>query len=410
VQLLRTNDDFRRLWLAQTISQIGNQLSYLAIPLTAAVTLDATAMEMGLLTAAGAMPALVIGVLAGAVIDRRARRPLLIGSDLGNAALIAFIPLAWWLDILSVPLLLAVAVLCGLCSLVFDIAYQAFLPEVVLADELVEGNSNLELSRSAAEITGPAIAGGLIQLVKAPVALLVDAGSFLVSAFLIARIRTIEGLRHTSDSTTSIWREAADGLQEIRSHDAVRTLAVTAAGIGLANAMVEAVIILYLTRSIGIQPGVLGMVFAAGSVGFVVGALVPTTLTERFGVGPTMALALLTVGLSDLVIPLVGANVLVVSLVVALSQFFFGLGITVFNVSRRTLVQALVPNRSMGRVGGTLKTIGMGIVPVGAFAGGSLGSVVGLQATLVLGAMLETVVAVWLWRSSLWSMRAIPAG
>jgi len=409
VRLIRTHADFRLLWMAQTISQVGTQVSYLAVPLTAAVTLDATPVEMGLLTAAGAIPSLVVGVLAGAFVDRHPRRPLLVASDLGHAALLALIPVAWWLELLSVPLLLVVAILGGLCSLVFDIAYQAFLPDVVSGDDLIEGNSNLELSRSAAEIAGPVLAGGLIQLVKAPLALLADAASFLVSAYLIARMRTIERMRQAGESTTSIWREAADGLWEIRTREPVKTLALTAAGIGLSNAMIEAVVILYLTRTIGIAPGVLGLVFAAGSIGFVAGAMIPATLTKRFGVGPAMVLAIVTVGVSDLAIPLVGEHAVVVSLVVALSQVFFGLGITVFNVTRRTLVQALVPGHAMGRVGGALKTIGLGIVPVGALAGGYLGSIVGLQWTLVCGAVLEIAAAAWVWRSSLWTMRAIPA-
>jgi hypothetical protein len=254
----------------------------------------------------------------------------------------------------------------------FDIADGAFLPDVVVNEDLLEGNSTLELSRSAAEIAGAALAGGLIQLLRAPVALLADAASFLVSALLIARIRAREGLRQVGATSTSIWREAADGLREIQHQGPVKTLAFTAAGIGLFNAMIEAVMILYLTRTIGVELGVLGLVFAAGSGGFVVGAMLPVTLTRRFGVGPTMTLAVLAIGLSDLAIPLVGSNVVVVSLVVALSQFFFGLGIPVFNVSRRTMLQALVPNRSLGRVGGTLRTIGMGIVPIGALAGGVL--------------------------------------
>lgn len=408
MHLLRTHDDFRRLWLAQTISQIGSQISYLAIPLTAAVILDATPMEMGLLTAAGAIPSLIVGVLAGALVDRHARRPVLVASDIGRAALLGAIPIAWWTGALTLPMLFIVAILSGLCSMFFDIAYQAFLPDVVGDEDLLEGNSNLELSRSAAEIAGPALAGGLIQLLRAPVALLVDGASFLASACLIARIRAREELREVGEASTSIWREAADGIHEIRRRGPVKTLAFTAAGIGMFNAMIEAVIILYLTRTIGIEPGILGLVFAAGSGGFVVGALLPMTLTKRFGVGPTMTMAILAIGLSDLAIPLVGSHVVVVSLVVAVSQFFFGLGITVFNVSRRTILQALVPNRSMGRVGGTLRTIGMSIVPIGALAGGVLGSVFGLQATLLCGAILEACVAIGIWRSSLWSLRSIP--
>lgn len=406
MHLLRHHADFRRLWLAQTISQIGSQISYLALPLTAAVTLGATPAEMGLLTAMGSMPALVVGLLAGAVVDRRPRRPILISSDLARAVLLAMIPLAWALDALSMPLLYSVAFLSGIGALFFDTAYQAFLPSVIERDDLFEGNSGLALGQSAAEVAGPSLAGWLIQLLKAPLAIAVDALSFLASAALIARIRRTEPARSITAGST-LWREALDGLRAVRDNQLILSLAIGSAAIGLFNAMIEAVNILYLTRTIGMEAGLLGTVFAAGSVGFILGAFLPGRLVARIGVGPTMAVAIAVVGLSDLALPLVGHNLVLVALAVAFGQFFFGLGLTVFGVAQTSIRQAIVPDLLMGRVGGTLRVLGWGMAPLGALLGGLLGQSLGLRPTLALAAALEAAVALWIWLSPLWALRSV---
>lgn len=407
MEILRNHDDFRRLWLAQTISQIGGQITYLALPLTAAVSLNATPTEMGLLTAVGAVPSLIIGIAAGEVVDRRTRRPILISADLARAVLLAAIPLAWIAGALSMPLLYLVAFLTGACSLFFDIAYQAFVPALLDRKRLVAGNSLLELSRSAAEVIGPALAGGLFQILKAPVAIAADACSFLASAVLIARIRLRETRPTPPAAGDHVWRTALTGMREVGRSAPLRALAISLAAIGLFNAMIEAVVILYLTRSVGLAPGVLGLVFAIGSAGFVVGALLPARLVLAIGVGPTLAWSIAVVGLSDLALPLVGHDVRWVAVAVAVGQFFFGLGVTVFRVAQISVRQAIVPDMLLGRVGAALNVLGWGIAPLGAVIGGVLGQLIGLRSTLVIGAILEAATAIVIWQSPLWAMRDI---
>jgi MFS family permease len=405
MQLLSAHDDFRRLWLAQTLSCIGEQVTYLALPLTAAVSLNATPAQMGVLAAVGSLPSLVIGVAAGELVDRHARRPILVAADAGRAVLLATIPLAWIMGHLSLPLLYVIALLCGACSLFFQIAYQAFVPSLLDRTRLIEGNSLLELSRSAAEVIGPTLAGGLIQVLKAPLAIAIDAVSFVASAFLIARIQVREAPPAVDATAGQFWRSALMGLQFVGRHASLRALAISLAAIGLSNAVIEAVGILYLTRSIGLAPGILGIVFAIGSIGFVVGALLPARLVRKLGVGPTLAWSIAVVGLSDLALPLAGHDVRWVALAVGLGQFFFGLGLTVFRVAQISVRQMLVPDQLLGRVGGALNFLGWGIAPVGALIGGILGQVFGLRATLLLGAILEAMIALWIWQSPLWSMR-----
>ncbi len=410
MQLLHDQADFRRLWLAQTISLTGSQITYLALPLTAAIALQATPTQMGLLTAMGAIPSLLIGLFAGEMVDRRRRRPILVAADLGQAALLAMIPLAWLTGSLSISLLYLVALLGGACALFFEIAYQAFVPSLLQRRRLVEGNSLLELGRSAADVLGPSLGGWLIQLLKAPMAIALDAGSFLASALLIARIQTREPHPTRSKIDRPFWQSALMGLHEIRHSAPLRALAVSLAAIGLFNALIEAVVILYLTRSIGLPPGVLGVVFAIGGAGFVVGALLPARLVRRMGVGPTLAVSIAVVGLSDLALPLAGHDVRWVAFAVGLGEFFFGLGLTVFRVAQISLRQALVPGHLLGRVGGALSVLGWGIAPLGAVAGGVLGQTIGLRETLILGALLEAAIALWIWRSPLWPMRSIDLG
>lgn len=405
MEILRHHGDFRRLWLAQTISLIGGQITYLALPLTAAISLEATPAEMGLLTAMGAIPSLVVGLFAGEIVDRRARRPILIASDLARAALLAIVPLAWLAGNLSMPLLYLVAFLGGMCALFFEIAYQAFVPALLARQRLVEGNSLLEVSRAAAETIGPALGGALVQLVKAPVAIAADACSFLASAVLIARIETREAPRAPLPAGISFWRSSLMGIHEVWRVAPLRALAVSLAAIGLFNALIEAVVILYLTRTIGLAPGLLGLVFTLGSAGFIAGAMLPARLVHRFGVGPTLAWSIAVVGLSDLAIPLSGQDVRWVALAVALGQFFFGVGLTVFRVTQLSVRQAIVPDAMLGRVGGALNVLGWGIAPLGAIAGGLLGQTIGLQGTVVIGAVLEAAIALWIWQSPLWSMR-----
>lgn len=407
MELLRHHNDFRRLWLAQSISQIGGQVTFLALPLTAAVTLQATPVEMRVLTALGAVPSLVVGLMAGQIVDRRARRPILITADLVRTLVLLTIPLAWLAGQLSLPLLYVVAFLAGVGALFFDIAYQAFVPALLERRRLVEGNSLLELSRSAADVIGPALGGGLVQLVKAPVAIAMDALSFLASALLIARIRAREQPPSRAGEDAA-GRAALVGVQTVARSAPLRALAVSLAAIGLFNAMIEAVVILYLTRAVGLAPGVLGVVFAVGSIGFVVGAVLPARLVHRLGFGPTLAAAIAVVGISDLALPLAGQDVRWVALAVGLGQFCFGLGLTVFQVAQLSLRQALVPDALRGRVGGAFNVLGWGIAPLGALIGGVLGHVIGLWWTLALGAIGEAAVAVVIRYSPLWTMHDLP--
>ena len=402
--------DFVKLWAGQTISVFGSQITFLALPLTAVLVLDATPAQMGFLTAAEAIPSLLVGLFVGVWVDRYHRRPILIAADLGRAALLLVIPVAAILGVLRIEYLYIVAFLVGALELVFDVAHRSFLPSLVKREQLVEGNSKLEMSRSVAMIIGPGVAGGLVQLVTAPIAMAFDAISFLLSALFLGWIRTPEPAPRPSDQRESIWEEMGEGLRLVSGDKLLRAVAGCIGTLGLFNSVLEAVLILYVTRELGIGPGLLGLAFAGGSAGFLLGTLLPGWVTRRFGLGPGIIGGLLLVGLSDLLIPLAGGSVvvLVIMMVLMTAQFFFGLGFVIFNTGQVSLRQALTPDHLQGRMNAVMSFIDWGVVPLGGLLGGGLGEVIGLRSTLLLAALGEMLAVLWLLLSPMRSLREQP--
>lgn len=399
---------FLKLWTGQTAAQMAAQISFLAVPLTATIVLDATPFQMGLLTAVASLPSLVLGLHAGAIVDRRPRRPIMIGADLIRALTLASIPVAWWLDMLSIPLLYLIVLVSGVGSLVFDVAYGAFLPSVVERQRLVEGNSKLELSRTASELAGPGLAGNLIQLLGAPLTLLGNAFLYMVSALSIWRIRVheqIDGLDQGREA--GMWGRIGAGLRIVWYTGTLRAVVGTRGVLNLFNAMLEAVFVLYVVQVLDVGPATLGLVFSIGGLGFLVGALLPSLVNRRLGLGVTTAMALVMVGGSDLLVPLAeGSGWLVVPLLIA-AQFFFGIGMTLFNVNQVSIRQAAVPDHLRGRAGATARFVAMGVVPIGALLGGVMGETIGLRQTLVLAAIGEITAALWLWFSPVRAIRQL---
>ncbi len=299
------NTDFLKLWAGQTVSLFGSQITVLALPLLAALTLDATPAQMSLLVAAGAAPDLLVGLIAGVWVDRLRRRPLLIGADLGRAALLLSIPLAALVGALRLWLLVAVAFGLGLLTTIFGIAYQSYLPALVPRDDLVEANGRLEAGSAVAGVAGPGLAGGLVQWVTAPVAVLLDALSFLLSALLLGRIRTVEPPTPAA-AQSRVWGEIGAGLRAVAGAPLLRALAGSAATFNFFDNFLFAVYVLYLTRELGLGPAAVGAVFAIGGAGGLLGALLAGPIARRIGLGRALVGAILLAGLGELGIALAG--------------------------------------------------------------------------------------------------------
>lgn len=402
--------DFLKLWGAQSVTQVGTQVSLLAVPLVAALTLDASAGQMGLLAAAGTAPFLFFGLIAGVVTDRMRRRPILVWTDLGRAVLMALIPLAWWLDALTFPLLISVAFMVGVLNVFFEVSYQSYLPSVVRRDQLVEGNSKLETSRAGAQIAGPGLAGGLIQIVGAPVALVLDAVSFLISGILLGLIRAPEPPVERPESRQSIIAEMREGLGYILRSPLLRPIAGCTGTANFFSGMGAAVLVLFATRELGLSAGWLGVIFAGGSVGFLAGALLASRVAIRCGVGQAIVLGIAVSGVGSLVLPLAGGAALASAAILMAGIALTGLGGAVYNITQVSLRQTITPDRMLGRMNATMRFLVWGTLPLGNLAGGYAGELIGLRATLLLAGCGSLLAALWPLLSAVRSLDRYPSG
>lgn len=401
--------DFMKLWIAQTISMIGSQVTILALPLTAVLLLDASALQVGLLTAFGYLPFLLIGLPAGVWVDRMRRRPVLVASDLGRAAILLLVPILWWTDLLTIGVLYPIAFAAGVFTAFFDIAHQSYLPSIVERHQLSDGNAKLEISYSSAQLAGPALAGGLVQLLTAPVAILVDVISYLGSAFSLLLIRRREPAPPPREAEAGLVSQIRVGLRFVLGHPLLRPIAVTT---GVGNlfdlfGMVAAVLVLYAVRELQMSPGALGLALAIANVGALLGALVNGTLVRRISVGPAIAISSVIPGLSVLALPMATPATAIPVLGGALG--ICGFAIAVYNINQISLRQAVTPERLQGRMNATMRFLIWGTLPLGTLIGGALGDSIGLRPTLVIAGLGSTLACLPLVLSPVRSLREIPA-
>ncbi|HEU0113204.1 MAG TPA: MFS transporter [Thermomicrobiales bacterium] len=400
--------DFAAFWAADTISQIGSQISAVALPLIAAIVLDASPMAVGVLAAATWLPYLLFGLVAGVWVDRLRRRPLLIAADLARAATLAVVPIAAARGALDVKTLIGVALVEGSLSVIFDVAYLAYLPGLVGRQHLIEANGKLEASASAAQIVGPGLAGTLIGFAGAPFAVLADAASFVVSALCLGRIRAPEAEPAPAAARPGFRAEIGVGLRTVVASPILRALAASSATVSLAGFMFLAIYILYMARDLGLGADAIGFVLAAGGVGALLGALLAEPLRRRIGVGPAILLGMFAFGATGMFVPFaVLAPRIALPLVVA-SEFLQWLAIVMHDVNAVSLRQGIVPDRMLGRVNGTMKFVSWGLRPAGSLLGGLLGGVIGLAGTLVVAEFGMFLAFAWYVLSPIPRLRDIP--
>lgn len=403
------NADFLKLWAGESISVFGSQLTTLALPLLAAVTLGASPGAMGLLAAASTAPILLLGLPAGVWVDRRRRRPLLLAADSGRAVLLAAIPLAALLGRLDLPLLYGVAFLAGALTVVFDVAYQAYLPALVTRAHLVEGNGKLEVSRSLAQVAGPAAAGALVALLTAPLTIALDALSFVASAACLALIRRPEAAPATARQRRNLGREIAEGLRFVAGHRLLRTLVGVNALGNLCGGALFAQQILFMVRTLGLPPAGIGAILAVAGPSGLLGALVVAPATRRLGVGRTLLAGTVLFTAGDFALAFAGGSRLSTVALLVLAQALIGVGSPLYNITAISLRQALTPDRLLGRVTASARLVSVGTLPLGALLGGALSERFGVRATLVVAAVGMLLPLVWLVRSPVGALREPPA-
>ncbi len=388
--------EFVKLWVGQTISEIGTRVSREGIPLTAVLVLHASPAQMGWLTAIGGLAALVAGPLAGTVADRNRRKPLMITADLGRALVLASIPWAYFRGSLGMGHLFGVAALSGMLAVLFDVAYPTFVPTLVEPEELLEANSKLALTMSVAEVTGPALTGLLVRLISAPVAILLDAASFIVSALSIAWIARPEPAPAPPDEVRSWWREATSGIAFVFAHPLLRPLALRTATVSLAWGFFATLYVYYAIEVLKMSTIALGIVITLGGIGNLAGALLARRAGTRFPVGKVLIAAALWQGLMSLFIPLASEPGWFSIGCLGASQLFGDVAYPLFNINELTLRQKASPPQMLGRVNACLQLLFKGLFPLGAVFGGALAVAIGTRQTMLLSSLGIIASAFWL--------------
>jgi MFS family permease len=380
--------DFMKLWTAETISQLGTQVTLLALPLTAILILKASPFQVGLLGTLEFLPFIVVGLPAGVWVDRLRRRPILIVGDLGRVVALGSIPLAYELGMLHIVQLYLVAFVTGVLTVFFDVSYQSYLPSLVDRDRLVEGNSKLEISRSGAQLAGPGLAGALIQALRAPMAILADAISYLGSALFVFLIRKKEPRvewHHPDGAKPRMRNEIREGLRYVWRHPLLRPIAFCTALSNLFSQMGMVILLIFAVRRLGMSPGKIGLAFALGNIGFFLAAFIAPRVAQRLGIGPTIVGAAMLFGVSWLPIALMTRGIAFPLLVAGM--FIGGFGGTIYNVNQVSLRQSITGHRMQGRMNATMRFMVWGTIPIGSFVGGILGGAIGLRPTLWVAAI-----------------------
>ncbi len=399
--------DFLKLWSAETVSQFGTQISQLALPLAAIDVLHASAFEVATLTTVEFLPFLLVSLPAGVWVDRLPRRPILIAGDLARAGLLASIPIAYFFDALTIWQLYGVGFLVGIATVFFDVAYQSYLPSLVERRQIIDGNAKLEISRSAAQLGGPGVAGLLIGWLKAPAAILFDAVSFLGSALFIFSIRKAEISQADRAPRRKMRTELREGLSYVLGHPYLKNIAACTALFNFFGLMGFAILLVFARRELDLSPQAIGLAFTLSNIGPLLAALSAGKIFALIGVGRTIIVSSILGGPMFLVIPFAPHGHAALALLVPTMVVGGFMGV-VYNIAQVSLRQAITPERIQGRMNSVMRFIVWGAIPLGSFTGGVLASVIGLKATLILGGVGCSLAFLPLLFSPVRSVREMP--
>lgn len=388
--------EFLKLWGGQSISEFGSQISQLALPTVAILLLGATPFQVGLLTALEFLAFPTLGLVAGVYADRLRRRPIMIACDLARMTALASVPIAFAFHVLAMPQLYVVALVTGVGTVFFDVSYQSYLPALISRTDLVEGNTKLQVSGSVAQMAGPAVAGFLIQLVGPARAVAADAASFLVSVLSLAWIRRPEPApKPVSESgRKGFWREMGEGIRFVFGNATIWKIAGSTSTSNLGSNIFFAVYLIFAYRVLHLSPGLIGVIFGAGAVGGLLGALSASWIARRIGLGPTLFVTSVSGGVGAALVPLAQFG-FAVPLLLAASVVGSFMN-PVYNINQVSLRQAITPDRVQGRMNATVRTLIWGTIPIGALIGGAIGNVYGLLPAMYAGIAVWMMAGVWI--------------
>lgn len=402
--------EFLKLWSGESVSQMGAQVTQLALPLAAVYQFEASSTQLGLLNSASFAPFLGATLFIGVWVDRRRRLPLMIWSNVGRALLVGSVPLCAVLDVLSIEYLYVAALLIGVLTVLFDVSYQSYLPSLIKREQLVEGNSKLQATSSLAQIGGPGLAGLLVGWLTAPIALLANAVSYVVSVVGLLAIRRPEPAPAAPEQRVSTSRSIAEGLRMVFRNPSIRAIALEAGTYNLCWMSLQTVFVLYAARELGMGPATIGLMLGVGAVGSLVGAVGASRLKERLGLGRAVIAELVLCCAAPVLVPLApGAGPLSYTLYVV-AFACCGIGSTMSTIHVVSLRQVITPAHLLGRVNAGCRFIAWGPLPLGALIGGYLGDAIGLRPTLYVTACGFLFALLWVVFSPVPGLKDFPAG
>ncbi|MEU2238890.1 MFS transporter [Streptomyces sp. NPDC018338] len=395
---------FRRYWTGQTVSLVGDQISLIALPLAAVLILGADAAEMGWLKTAELLPALLLNMPLGAWADRQARRRrAMIAADLGRAALMLTLPLAYALDALTLGQLYAVAFGIGALTVLFEACNATLLVSLVPTDRYIQASALVNGSRSMSWLAGPGIGGVLVQVLTAPFALVADALTYVVSAGYLARIKAVE-----PPPAPVVKGHFTEGLRWVLRNSSMRALFASSGTVQFFNYMFHTLFVLYATAELGISAGLLGLILGAGAVGGLIGAACSGAVVRRIGIGASLVVGFLGFTLPLLLIPLADGPLPLVVAVLFVAEFLSCVAVMIVDIAAGSFQMAVIPNAVRSRVMGAYRMLNHGFRPLGALTGGMLGAAIGLRPTLWIATGGAVLAVLWLLPSPLPRMRELP--
>jgi MFS family permease len=401
------NPSYLRLWLGETFSQAGEQVGTFAIPVLAVLVLDATAQEVGLLSAAETLAFLVIGLPVGAWVDRMRKRRVMMTADVVRALALASIPLLWWLDALQIWYLYVVGAVVGGATVFFDVTYQSYVPRLVASRHMTAANSGLETSAQVARVGGPAASGGLLAVMPAPIVVLATSIGYLFSFGFVASIHDAAP-KHQKREHSSLVRDIGEGVRFVFGTPLLRRITMMTAAANLFEGFVTTLLSLFVLRVLGLSPAVYGAMAAVGAVGGILGAVGAPALSRWVGEGRIIVVAAVTSAVAPFLVPLAALVPQASIPLLVVGDFFFMFAVVVYNVAQLSFRQRICPPALLGRMNASIRFVVWGVIPIGGVVTGLLGGWIGVVPTMWLGCVLGLLATGIVVFSPLSRMRRLP--
>ncbi|MGC5077690.1 MFS transporter [Agrococcus sp. DT81.2] len=399
--------NFLTMWSGQALAQLGSQVTELAIPVLAVLLLNATELEVGFLNAAGVAAFLVVGLPAGAWIDRMRKRHVMIWADAVRAVALAALPLLWWAGLLEMWHLYAVAIVIGVATVFFDVSYQSILPSLVRPQQIAEANGKLQATYEMANIGGPAIGGWLIGIVAAPLAILTTVGTYLASAVALLLTRDHEQPR-AADDRAPMLREIGEGMRWVFGNPLLRRIVTTTGIFNFSHTLSMTLLPIFLLRELGLSPAAMGVIFSLGAVGGLAGAIATPHIVRVIGEARAIPVSAIAFGVVACFLPLAATFPAVAFPLLVAQGFVASFTVLLYNITQVTFRQRITPSRLLGRMNASIRFCVYGVMPLAALAAGGLGTWLGVVPTMWIGAIGEVLAALFVIVGPFWALRALP--